>query len=550
MTVESFITSYIAVLFSTALVCGAVALIAWRRPPAPGKSALVMMMLTQIVWSVSYGLQLSPIYHPDPMFWTRIAYFGVTIGTAAFLVFVLQFTDHGERVTTRLLTALAIEPALFMAAIYTNDYHHLVVNADYKAGAAFTPGIAFWLHTFYSYSVLVAGGVLLTRRVIQTTSIYRKQALVLLLGLGVIATANALSIAHVNPGPVIDFTPVGFAIAGLLDFFALFRYRMLDLVPIARDAVVERMKDGLLVLDTENRVVDINPAAQTLLGVDAAAALGQHAADLLATHGNLGARWNELPADFHEEIAFDQSGRRYVDLQITALHDHRNSRKGRVVVLREITDVKRIEAELREANSRLRQKLAEIQSLQTKLTEQAIRDPLTKLYNRRFLQETLTRELAQAMRTQKPLSVVIIDLDHFKRINDAHGHYAGDRLLEALGDLLRSYTRGSDVACRYGGEEFVIVMPGAPLDVAAERADELRRAFAALRTSAGTTSFSATFSAGVASYPQNGETTDQLLDAADQAMYAAKGAGRNCVLTAEPNVTRPKTKRERRKAAP
>src|SRR6266481_2936275 len=139
-----------------------------------------------------------------------------------------------------------------MSAIYTNDYHHLVVT-DYKSGSVFAPAIAFWLHTLYSYSVLITGGVLLTLRVLRTTSIYRKQASLLLIGLGIVVTANALSIAHVNPGPLVDFTPVGFTIAGVLNAFALFRYRMLDLVPIARDTVVERMKDGVLVLDAENR---------------------------------------------------------------------------------------------------------------------------------------------------------------------------------------------------------------------------------------------------------------------------------------------------------
>jgi diguanylate cyclase (GGDEF)-like protein/PAS domain S-box-containing protein len=532
MTAEAFLSLYVVVLVATALICGAVAVIVWRRQHAPGTSGLIAMMLTQIVWSVSYALQLSPIDRPDPMFYTRIAFLGVVAGTAAFLVFVFQFTDRGHWVTKRTLALLAIEPVLFMAAIYTNDYHHLVVS-DYKTGSVFTPAIAFWLHTLYSYSVLITGGVLLTLRVLRTTSIYRKQASLLLIGLGIVVTANALSIAHVNPGPIVDFTPVGFTIAGILNALALFRYRMLDLVPIARDTVMERMKDGVLVLDAENRIVDLNPAAQTLLGMDVTAVLGQQASRLLAPHDDTATRWKDFPADFHDEVVLERNGRRYVDLQITALPERRNARGGRVVVIRDVSGVKRIESELREANDRLRQKLAEIELLQTKLKEQAIRDPLTGLYNRRFLQETLMRELAQATRAQSPLSVAMIDLDHFKRINDAHGHYTGDRLLEALSDLLRSYTRGGDVACRYGGEEFLVVMPGASLEVAATRADEWRRAFAAIKTSTGTTSFSATFSAGVGSFPLHGLIADRLLNAADQALYAAKAAGRNRVMIAE-----------------
>jgi diguanylate cyclase (GGDEF)-like protein len=186
--------------------------------------------------------------------------------------------------------------------------------------------------------------------------------------------------------------------------------------------------------------------------------------------------------------------------------------------------------ELSKANDQLRTQLLEIQRLQAELREQAIRDPLTNLYNRRHMQETFEREIASAHRHGRTVAVIMMDIDHFKNLNDTHGHKAGDLMLQALADLLQRETRGYDVPCRYGGEEFVVVLSGATIDTAQRRAERLRSHFAELRLDFFGTVLQATVSAGVAVFPPHGETTDALLRAADQALYAAKSAGRNRVV--------------------
>jgi len=204
-----------------------------------------------------------------------------------------------------------------------------------------------------------------------------------------------------------------------------------------------------------------------------------------------------------------------------------------LVMLRDITNIKHIENALRVTNENLSQKLAEIEALQIKLKEEAIRDPLTGLYNRRFLQETLNREIAHADRASIPLSLAMIDLDHFKKINDTYGHAIGDLFLITLGNLLAQKTRSSDVSCRYGGEEFVIVMPAASLEEAAQRIEQLRVEFSAIKIDVGNGKIGITLSAGVASYPLHGDNDKSLLDAVDRALYAAKAAGRNRVIVAQ-----------------
>ena len=171
--------------------------------------------------------------------------------------------------------------------------------------------------------------------------------------------------------------------------------------------------------------------------------------------------------------------------------------------------------------------------LREALRNQSIVDPLTGLFNRRYLEQTLERECRRAVRADGPLSVIMLDVDHFKRFNDAWGHEGGDAVLKELAGLLRRSFRGEDVSCRYGGEEFVIVLADASLTVAQERAEELRRQVGELSVRLrGETMAAITVSLGLAALPDHGVTPDGLLAAADTALYDAKRAGRDRVVCA------------------
>jgi diguanylate cyclase (GGDEF)-like protein len=191
-----------------------------------------------------------------------------------------------------------------------------------------------------------------------------------------------------------------------------------------------------------------------------------------------------------------------------------------------------------------------LQQREQALQEQAISDPLTGLYNRRYLSEFLPRELARSGRNTTPVAVILIDLDHFKRVNDSFGHEAGDIVLTAVANLLKSNVRGSDIACRYGGEEFALILPETGADSAARRADDIRLAIGALHLShAGKSLGKITASFGLALFPDHAHDTDDLLRAADVALYAAKGAGRNRVIVAQERATEAAPLREKRAGA-
>lgn len=169
--------------------------------------------------------------------------------------------------------------------------------------------------------------------------------------------------------------------------------------------------------------------------------------------------------------------------------------------------------------------------LRETLRNQAIRDGLTGLFNRRYLEETMERELSRGKRQGNPLGVIMLDLDHFKEYNDTYGHNAGDELLVAMGQLIQDQVRREDIACRYGGEEFLLIMPGAPLEIALERANELNLSIKHLHKNSPSLK-PITISAGVAIFPDHGSNSKDVVRAADAALYRAKEEGRDRVVVA------------------
>ncbi|PKD42083.1 hypothetical protein CWO84_01375 [Methylomonas sp. Kb3] len=193
-------------------------------------------------------------------------------------------------------------------------------------------------------------------------------------------------------------------------------------------------------------------------------------------------------------------------------------------------------AVLADISERLRSE-RQVQALHEQLQYQAIHDPLTGLYNRLFLNENLERELLLAERQGYEVSVVMSDLDHFKMINDCYGHQAGDAVLKAFADILKRHARASDLDCRYGGEEFFLVLPDTSLQTANERAESIRLALIAQPIAVADISIHVTASFGVATYPANGLSPVALIGAADKALYLAKDAGRNQVVAAAPPLS-------------
>jgi diguanylate cyclase (GGDEF)-like protein/PAS domain S-box-containing protein len=297
---------------------------------------------------------------------------------------------------------------------------------------------------------------------------------------------------------------------------------------------------GIVITDRDGRITWVNPAACAITGYASDELVGRHTRILRSgLHGrdfyeNLwrtvlsGHAWSGMITNRRKD------GSLYHEEQtIAPVLDERGEVTHFIAIKQDVTEKRRLEEALATASAELSARILEVEALTVRLRDQAIRDPLTGLHNRRYLEEALVRDAAHATRTGHPLTLAMLDVDRFKQINDRHGHAIGDLVLLRLADVLRAGVRESDLVCRVGGEEFLVVLPGAPLPAAVRRAEEWRERFAAESVEAPAGSVSSTVSIGVALYRGDSESIGAVLERADRALYAAKAAGRDRVVAEE-----------------
>jgi diguanylate cyclase (GGDEF)-like protein len=529
---------YSIVLSIAAIVAAYLSVIVWNRRSAPGARPLALINIAAAIWALTYALVWASPKLGTEIFFLNSTYLGVVIIPTTYLVFVLQFSGKAGWLTPRRLALLCIEPVLMFILVWTNPYHHWFYTSfiQLKKGPflvlEWVRGPWFWVNVAYSYPLLLIAFIILVRAFWRAQGPYRWQAGITLVGSFIPWAANIYTESGLSPFGNLDLTPIAFSVMGLMFAIALVRYRLFDLVPIARSLIIDKMSDGVVVLDTQNRVLDINAAARGLTGFQDSF-VGKLGGDIFSAWPTMVDLYRVL-FTAHAEIKIDSDPDRYVDLQIDPIHDERNRYLGRVIILHDITTRKNSEQELLTAHEDLQERYAEIQELQAQLREQAIRDPLTALYNRRYMEDSLERELAVAARENHPLCVIILDFDHFKLINDTYGHEAGDTVLKALAHFLLAEARKTDIICRYGGEEFIVIMTRAGLEAAAERVEAWRVMFQDTSIPYQDVILKCTFSAGLSSSPGFGRTVKDLISAADQALYTAKQTGRNRVVISQP----------------
>ena len=285
----------------------------------------------------------------------------------------------------------------------------------------------------------------------------------------------------------------------------------------------EAAQDGILILDARTgAITDVNPFLIKMLGYSREEFVEKKLWEVGA--------FRDIKASQEAFEALQKNEYiRYEDLPLRA-------KNGRLVDVEFVSNVylvggeKVIQCNIRDISERKQAQDALLKS-QALLREQSVRDHLTGLFNRRYLDETLPRELHMAQRRKAPLCVVMLDLDGFKQFNDSFGHGPGDSLLREFGRVLGERLRKSDISCRYGGDEFVLVLPDSSIADTHERVEQIRIFLKGLPIHYGEQVFGMlTLSAGIAQSPEHGTTADELLRAADEALYAAKQAGRDRIV--------------------
>jgi diguanylate cyclase (GGDEF)-like protein/PAS domain S-box-containing protein len=512
---------YIAVTGLAGAGSAVLAVLALLRRHIPGAAFLAAMMTGATVWCGACVGELLSGTLQGKLFWARLGYMGIVSVPWAWLLFCLSYTGRLSRRIPLAAAALAALPALTYVLVLLSPQVPLVWSSA-RLAATTRPhalmvehGQWFWINATYAYACLLVGSVLLLNAVFRQVRPLTAQGVTFVLAAAMPWAANLLTITRLVNLDGLDLTPPAIAATGVLITVGIARLKALDvfpgIVPVARDAVFERMRDGVLVVDKHGRVLNANKAAERLLARSSKALTASSLGDLLPSL-QPAVGWSVLEAlvekgSSETVVPGDGDRDRFLEISASSLGSAAQA-SGYVLVMREITERRALEEELR---------------------HRALHDELTGLPNRTLLREHLDRLLALQSRRKNGLTLLLIDLDRFKEINDTFGHEAGDTLLCVIAERLRKALRESDLVARLGGDEFAVVLPDCEAAGAMEVAATLRGALSAgidLRNQ----TVCVAASIGVAISPSHGRDAGTLLRHADVALYLAKETPRGAAL--------------------
>ena len=354
-------TPYILPLILSSIVAGLVLIYAWqKRTTTSGGLALVVLALASTAWSLGYALEIAGADLPTKIFWSKSQYFGIGTVPLAWVIFAYSHANPGRKITRRNLIWLAILPIITLILAFTTESHGLIWNeiqvytTDKFSVLDVNHGFWFWIYWGYSNFLLLAGTIFIVRSLNRAKGLFRRQNIILLIAVLTPWFGNVLYVSGLSPIPNLDITPFAFTISVAAFAWGIFSFKLVNLAPVARDLIVEKMPDGMVVLDAQGTIVDINPALQKVLGVSASQAIGQKAKDLFKSWPSLVERYENLPEAQAEVVFGGGESQRWYDLLISPLIDNRNNLLGRVVTLRDISERKRMEESLRHSEKRYR----------------------------------------------------------------------------------------------------------------------------------------------------------------------------------------------------
>lgn len=510
-----------------------------RQRDFPGRDSFILLHFSGLWWLLVASLEQSVMSAECKMFLSSMAWLGILFTPTLWAVFLWQYVNSAQAPVPRALQlVLGLMPVLVWSIALSNPWHQLFYLAgsgpfsdDPGAPVRYVHGPLFKVTAAYVYLLMSFSMVLVIRAAMLSQGLLRRHYV----GFALLMTLPWIAnIAYVVFGVTVmgvDPTPFCFALTMMAFAWLIVGVRLFDLLPVARHLLLDALIDPVLVVDPQARVIEANPAALKLSGLRP----GWQGVELAdwPVFGTELRRWlAQHQGDASERLLTLNHDACYYEVRIRSIE--RSTRKGPVLLghmlyMRDVTQRHLGELRLAEALALSEERLHTISQLHEQLREQALCDPLTGLYNRRYLDEFFAREQARVQREGLPLALALIDLDHFKQLNDEYGHLVGDDVLKGVAQHLLGSLRSTDAVFRIGGEEFLMILPGAGPDEALARLQAIcaQLAGSVLATRSGERQV--TLSAGVANWPQQGRQLDELLQAADAALYEAKRAGRNRV---------------------
>jgi diguanylate cyclase (GGDEF)-like protein/PAS domain S-box-containing protein len=681
---------YTGILLATAIISACVGFMVILRRNKSGVGTMALLMFAISEWAFASGLETASIGLQYKVLWLKVECLGGLSASTLFLVFALEYSQKTRWLKPVYLGLLSIVPIAGFIVTATNELHGLIwtsitMHPTLPNVLIYGHGIGFYFLLIYNYLIFSTGIMVLLEVWFHANQPYRRQVSILLLGSLFPFVGGLVYNLFSNFLPGLDLTSASFLLTGLVIAFGILRFRLFDLTPIARDDLIDNMDEGILVVDLQNRIVDINPAAQSILSAPAKEILGQPITKVFKSWSGIAKRLEDNQK-VETELRLGTIPPRYFQLHISSLYSQDNQLNGRLIVLRDVSKRRQTEAELshtikelaiinhislavtsdldmehvlktlhmqcsrllpidtfyvalydeanslihvplfyedgiyqvgpsRDINDRpgtigtiirsrktlylnnitdntilsftrphqlsvllpkkpirsyigipltLRDRMIGVISIQNyrvdaytedhiRILEQiasqaaiaienarlyaevqrlAIIDELTGIYNFRGLQELGTREVERAYRFSRPLSVLFFDIDDFRNFNNTYNHATGNIILRAITERCRSILRLVDVLTRYGGDEFVALLPETDITSAEVVARRMVAEIAADKIATPFGELGVTISIGVTTLSDARPHLSALIDHANNAEHQAKKGQKGLVIIA------------------
>jgi len=403
--------------------------------PAENYKTLIILATGCIIWLLGNVLDILSTDFGFKVFWNHAASLGVAIVTISFFFFALEYTGEQGWLKPSRIIYICIIPVIWLIFDFTNQFHGLSLQYGMeKIGDYYyltkEYGITFWIYTAYAYILIIHSYIYLVNMLLSAPSFIKKKAGSIIFLSAIPIVFNILYLIDFGPFKYFDPTPVSLTASILFFLFGITSYRLGEIVPATRDALIENIRDGVIVLDRNDRIVEINPIARKI--IKSTKILGS----------DIKTFWPKYPDYLPGHSAVDRElptgtgrNKKIYDVQVSPYSDYRGDHISTIVSLRDITERKKTEEKLRYLS---------------------FHDKMTGLYNRAFFEEELKR---LDVDRELPISIVMGDADGLKLINDTFGYEKGDDLLINIGRIIKNTCREEDITARWGGDEYAILFP-------------------------------------------------------------------------------------------
>ena len=471
--------------------------------------ALYFSMLTLCIgiYSLGYAMEIFSNTLSSMTFWNTIQYIGIPFIPSIWLLFAFEY--NGNPLPLKMKISILLLSVLMMIFRYTSDDNHLYYMSLSVSTNGYFPilfiqkGPMYWVQTLFLTSSVIIANYLFYASYRKSTGFIRRQSQLMLAASFFPWISSLLDLLNIAPLHL-DYTPLGLTVSMLIFLIAYYRYHFLNIKPLAKEYFFQSTQDGILVMDKNYSIIDFNPTAASLFTV-----LNQHA---IGKNVQLLDQYEGLVNLIHDgqEAQYDMmESKGSYKVTTVKLFEKNQHVVGYMTTLVDIT---------------------KYVDLMNELNYLASRDGLTGIYNRRHFVTLGTSTLEESRRQHFPLSIMIFDLDHFKQINDQYGHKAGDEVLKMVAQVCQHSLRPEDILGRYGGEEFVILLPKTALEETQIMAQQLLTNIGMAEIVEEEKKITVTASFGIMGVDiVTEETLDDFLIHADRALYQAKSEGRNCV---------------------